>query len=110
MVAEVHRILMRGGVFMYPRDMKDPGKPGRLRLMYEANPMTMVIEQAGGLGSTGRERILDMTPEDIHQRVPVILGSRNEVERIERYHRDYDNGTDQRYTSPLFQERSLFAN
>jgi fructose-1,6-bisphosphatase I/sedoheptulose-1,7-bisphosphatase/fructose-1,6-bisphosphatase I len=110
MVAEVHRILMRGGVFMYPRDMKDPGKPGRLRLMYEANPMTMVIEQAGGLGSTGRGRILDVTPEDIHQRVPVILGSRNEVERIERYHRDYDSGTDERYTSPLFQERSLFAN
>jgi fructose-1,6-bisphosphatase len=110
MVAEVHRILMRGGVFMYPRDMKDPSKAGRLRLMYEANPMTMVVEQAGGLGSTGRSRILDISPEEIHQRVPVILGSRNEVERIERYHRDYDSGADQRYTSPLFQERSLFAN
>ena len=110
MVAEVHRILMRGGVFMYPRDIKDPGKPERLRLMYEANPMTMVIEQAGGLGSTGRARILDVTPEDIHQRVPLVLGSRNEVERIERYYREYDSGTDQRYTSPLFQERSLFAN
>lgn len=95
---------------MYPRDMKDPSKPGRLRLMYEANPMTMVIEQAGGLGSTGRARILGLTPEEIHQRVPVILGSRNEVERIERYHQDYDSGADQRYTSPLFQERSLFAN
>jgi len=110
MVAEVHRVLMRGGVFMYPRDMKDPSKAGRLRLMYEANPMTMVVEQAGGLGSTGRSRILDISPEEIHQRVPVILGSRNEVERIERYHRDYDSGADQRYTSPLFQERSLFAN
>jgi fructose-1,6-bisphosphatase I/sedoheptulose-1,7-bisphosphatase/fructose-1,6-bisphosphatase I len=110
MVAEVHRILMRGGVFMYPRDMKDPSKAGRLRLMYEANPMTMVVEQAGGLGSTGRKRILEIAPEEIHQRVPVILGSRNEVERIERYHQDYDSGADQRYTSPLFQERSLFAN
>jgi fructose-1,6-bisphosphatase I / sedoheptulose-1,7-bisphosphatase len=78
--------------------------------MYEANPMTMVVEQAGGLGSTGRKRILEIAPEEIHQRVPVILGSRNEVERIERYHQDYDSGADQRYTSPLFQERSLFAN
>ncbi len=109
MVAEVHRILMRGGVFMYPRDMKDPARPGRLRLMYEANPMSFVIEQAGGLGSTGRARILDVQPEQIHQRVPVILGSRNEVERIERYHHEHDSGTDQEYTSPLFHERSLFA-
>ncbi len=109
MVAEVHRILMRGGVFMYPRDMKDPGKPGRLRLMYEASPMSFVVEQAGGLGSTGRERLLDIAPDAIHQRVPVILGSRNEVERIERYHREYDSGTDEQYTSPLFHERSLFA-
>jgi len=90
MVADVHRILMRGGVFMYPKDSKDPSKPGRLRLMYEANPMTFVIEQAGGLGSTGRQRILDVQPESIHQRIPVILGSKNEVERIEEYHREYD--------------------
>lgn len=110
MVAEVHRILLRGGVFMYPRDMKDPSKPGRLRLMYEANPMSFVVEQAGGLGSTGRARLLDLTPDAIHQRVPVILGSKNEVERIERYHREYDSGTDEKYTSPLFHERSLFAN
>ena len=81
---------MRGGVFMYPKDSKDPSKPGRLRLMYEANPMTFVIEQAGGLGSTGRQRILDVQPESIHQRIPVILGSKNEVERIEEYHREYD--------------------
>ena len=90
MVADVHRILMRGGVFMYPKDTKDPSKPGRLRLMYEANPMTFVVEQAGGLGSTGRQRILDVQPESIHQRIPVILGSKNEVERIENYHRDHD--------------------
>ena len=110
MVADIHRILMRGGVFMYPRDTKDPSKAGRLRLMYEANPMSMVIEQAGGLGSTGRERILDLQPNDIHQRVPVVIGSRNEVERIEKYHREYDTGTDEKYSSPLFQERSLYAN
>ena len=78
--------------------------------MYEANPMSMVIEQAGGIGSTGRERILDLQPNDIHQRVPVVIGSRNEVERIEKYHQEYDSGTDEKYTSPLFQERSLFAN
>ena len=110
LVADIHRILMRGGVFMYPRDTKDPSKAGRLRLMYEANPMSMVIEQAGGIGSTGRERILDLAPHDIHQRVPVVIGSRNEVERIEKYHQEYDSGTDEKYTSPLFQERSLYAN
>ncbi len=108
MVAEVHRILMRGGIFMYPKDTKDPSKPGRLRLMYEANPMGMVIENAGGFASTGRSRILDVQPDTIHQRIPVILGSRNEVERIERYHQEYDSGTDKAYTSPLFKERSLF--
>ncbi len=86
MVAEVHRILNRGGVFMYPRDTKDLSKPGRLRLMYEANPMSFIIEQAGGMATTGRERILDLPPTDLHQRVPVILGSGNEVERIIRYH------------------------
>jgi fructose-1,6-bisphosphatase I/sedoheptulose-1,7-bisphosphatase/fructose-1,6-bisphosphatase I len=108
MVAEVHRILMRGGIFMYPKDTKDPSKPGRLRLMYEANPMGMVMEQAGGLATTGRVRILDVQPDTIHQRIGVILGSRNEVERIERYHTEFDNGTDQKYSSPLFKERSLF--
>lgn len=109
MVADIHRILMRGGVFMYPRDTKDPSKPGRLRLMYEANPMSFVVEQAGGIGSTGRMRILDIEPEQIHQRVPVIIGSRKEVERLERYHHEYDSGADEKYSSPLFQERSLFA-
>ena len=74
LVAEVHRILMRGGLFMYPKDTKDPGKPGRLRLLYEANPMAMLVEQAGGAASTGRGRILDVVPTSLHQRVPVILG------------------------------------
>ncbi|MGI9247095.1 MAG: class 1 fructose-bisphosphatase, partial [Steroidobacteraceae bacterium] len=86
MVAEVHRILVRGGVFMYPRDTRDPEKPGRLRLMYEANPIAFLVEQAGGAASTGRQRMLELLPHQLHQRVPVILGSRNEVERIVRYH------------------------
>jgi fructose-1,6-bisphosphatase I / sedoheptulose-1,7-bisphosphatase len=108
MVAEVHRILMRGGVFMYPRDTKDAAKPGRLRLMYEANPIGLLVEQAGGLATTGRARIRDLTPEHLHQRVPVILGSRAEVERIERYHGEHDKGLDKPFVSPLFNERSLF--
>ena len=108
MVAEVHRILMRGGLFMYPKDTKDPTKPGRLRLMYEANPISMLIEQAGGASSTGRGRLMEVAPEQLHQRVPVILGSRNEVLRIERYHAEHARGEDQPYESPLFNERSLF--
>ena len=86
MVADVHRILTRGGVFMYPMDEKCRDKGGKLRLMYEANPMAMIVEQAGGAATTGRERILDVAPNKLHQRVPVILGSRNEVERVTRYH------------------------
>jgi fructose-1,6-bisphosphatase I len=86
MVAEVHRILIRGGIFMYPKDTKDPAKAGKLRLMYEANPMSLIVEQAGGLSSTGRQRILDIQPEGLHQRVPVILGSRQEVEHVIGYH------------------------
>ena len=108
MVAEVHRILMRGGVFMYPRDTRDPSKPGRLRLMYEANPIGFLVEQAGGRCSTGRGRMLEVEPGGLHQRIPVILGSANEVERIERYHAEYDTGTDRPFKSPLFNERSLF--
>ncbi|OLL31511.1 fructose-bisphosphatase [Burkholderia sp. SRS-W-2-2016] len=108
MVAEVHRILMRGGVFMYPRDSKTPAMEGRLRLLYEANPMSFLIEQAGGLSSTGRERILDVQPQSLHGRVPVILGSKNEVERIARYHGEYDRGEDKPFSSPLFGTRSLF--
>ncbi|WCE05771.1 class 1 fructose-bisphosphatase [Pseudoxanthomonas sp. JBR18] len=86
MVADVHRILTRGGIFIYPWDAKDASKAGKLRLMYEANPMGMLVEQAGGLASTGRERILDIQPDQLHQRVPVFIGSREEVEAAERYH------------------------
>ena len=86
MVAEVHRVLSRGGIFMYPYDSRDPARPGRLRLMYEASPMALLIEQAGGSASTGYERMLDVQPTDLHQRVPVVLGSRNEVEQITSYH------------------------
>ena len=88
MVAEVYRILTRGGVFMYPYDLRDPSRAGKLRIMYEANPMAFIIEQAGGACSTGRERILDIKPKALHQRVPVILGSKNEVERIVGYHQE----------------------
>ncbi|MCG5499888.1 class 1 fructose-bisphosphatase [Ectothiorhodospira lacustris] len=90
MVAEVHRILTRGGIFMYPMDTKiqAKGQGGKLRLMYEANPMGFIIEQAGGAATTGRERIMSLDPEDIHQRVPVVLGSRNEVERVTGYHQE----------------------
>jgi fructose-1,6-bisphosphatase len=108
LVAEVHRILIRGGLFMYPKDSKDPGKSGRLRLLYEANPMAMLIEQAGGAASTGRIRIADLVPSELHQRVPLILGCRAEVERIERYHLEHEQGLDCIYSSPLFKERSLF--
>jgi fructose-1,6-bisphosphatase I len=84
MVADVYRTLSRGGIFMYPRDAKH--KDGRLRLMYEANPMALIVEQAGGAATDGHQRILDIAPERLHQRVGVILGSRNEVERVTRYH------------------------
>jgi fructose-1,6-bisphosphatase I len=87
MVAEVHRILTRGGIFMYPFDTKEAGKAGKLRLMYEANPMSFIVEQAGGVSSTGRERIMELQPTGLHQRVPVILGSKNEVERVIKYHK-----------------------
>ena len=86
MVADVHRIMTRGGIFMYPLDSKMQDKGGKLRLMYEANPMAFLVEQAGGAATTGRQRILDIQPESLHQRVPVILGSKNEVERVTGYH------------------------
>jgi fructose-1,6-bisphosphatase I len=86
MVADVHRIMTRGGVFMYPWDKREPNKPGKLRLMYEANPMAWLIEQAGGAATNGRQRILDIQPTQLHERVSVVLGSRNEVERVTAYH------------------------
>ena len=88
MVADVHRILTRGGVFLYPWDRREPDKPGKLRLMYEANPMAFIVEQAGGAASTGTQRIMDLVPTKLHQRVSVILGSKNEVERAASYHAD----------------------
>ena len=90
MVADVHRIMMRGGVFMYPWDARDPAKPGKLRLMYEANPMSMLIEQAGGMATDGRCRILDIKPSSLHERVAVALGSKNEVARLTQYHLEAD--------------------
>jgi fructose-1,6-bisphosphatase I / sedoheptulose-1,7-bisphosphatase len=108
LVAEVHRILIRGGVFMYPKDTRDASRPGRLRLLYEANPMSLLVEQAGGRATTGSQPLMELEPEALHQRVPLILGSRNEVERIERYHADYRSGADRPFVSPLFNERSLF--
>ena len=88
MVADVHRILTRGGIFMYPWDAREPSKPGKLRLMYEANPMAFIVEQAGGAATDGTTRILDIQPKALHQRVGVVLGSKNEVERLTAYHRD----------------------
>jgi fructose-1,6-bisphosphatase I len=88
MVADVHRILTRGGIFMYPADARDPGKPGKLRLMYEANPMSFLVEQAGGASTDGHQRILDIQPEGLHQRVAVFLGSKEEVARATAYHKE----------------------
>jgi fructose-1,6-bisphosphatase I / sedoheptulose-1,7-bisphosphatase len=105
MVAEAHRILMRGGVFMYPRDTRDPAKPGRLRLLYEANPIGFVIEQAGGRASTGRQPVLGVRPSALHQRIGLVFGSKNEVERIERYHHE---PMPSEAPAPLFATRSLF--
>lgn len=90
MVADVHRIMTRGGVFMYPADRRDPDKPGKLRLMYEANPMAMLVEQAGGMATDGQQRILDIQPVKLHQRVAVFLGSREEVQRVTGYHQQND--------------------
>ncbi|RFO94890.1 class 1 fructose-bisphosphatase [Rhodoferax lacus] len=105
MVAEAHRILMRGGVFLYPRDTKDTSKPGRLRLLYEANPIGMLMEQAGGRASTGEMPMMGVQPTSLHQRIGLVFGSKNEVERIERYHAEPQQ---KESNTPLFAERSLF--
>ncbi|MEI7446485.1 MAG: class 1 fructose-bisphosphatase [Burkholderiales bacterium] len=86
MVADVHRIMTRGGIFMYPADRREPDKPGKLRLLYEANPMSFLVEQAGGMATNGRQRIMDIQPSKLHERVAVFLGSRNEVARATGYH------------------------
>lgn len=106
LVAETHRILMRGGVFLYPRDRKDPARAGRLRLLYEASPISFLIEQAGGAASTGRERLMEVEPESLHQRIGFVFGSKQEVSRIEGYHRDEPP---EAFDSPLFGRRGLFA-
>jgi fructose-1,6-bisphosphatase I/sedoheptulose-1,7-bisphosphatase len=105
LVAEAHRILMRGGVYMYPRDRKDLAKAGRLRLLYEANPIGFLIEQAGGRASTGREPVLNIKPEGLHQRIGFVFGAKSEVERIERYHHEYN---DFEFKAPLFGTRTIF--
>ncbi|MEO7050735.1 MAG: class 1 fructose-bisphosphatase [Rhodanobacter sp.] len=107
MVAEAHRILVRGGVFLYPRDDRVPGRAGRLRLLYEANPISFLMEQAGGRASTGRQPVLGVPPGELHQRIGLVFGSRHEVERIEAYHHER---TSCDASHPLFVERSMFRN
>jgi fructose-1,6-bisphosphatase I len=107
MVAEAHRVLARGGIYMYPADVREGYHRGRLRLIYEANPVGFLIEQAGGGASTGRERILELQPQSLHQRVPLLFGSRDEVERLDRYHIE-PHPIGER--SPLFGRRGLFRN
>ncbi len=107
LVAEAHRILVRGGVYMYPRDRKDLEKAGRLRLLYETNPIGFLVEQAGGRASTGYQPILGVVPESLHQRIGFVFGARAEVERIERYHRDHNEFE---YDAPLFGTRGLYCN
>ena len=92
MVADVHRILTRGGIFIYPWDRREPERAGKLRLLYEANPMALLVEQAGGAATDGRQRILDLAPTQLHQRVPVFLGSREEVAYVSALHRTHDAG------------------
>nr|WP_281285825.1 class 1 fructose-bisphosphatase [Nocardioides humi] len=106
LVAEAHRILTRGGVFLYPRDTKTPDMRGRLRLLYEANPIAFLVEQAGGLATTGRMPVLDVQPTDLHQRVGFIFGCREEVERIVRYHHEPGDADDASY--PLYGLRGLY--
>jgi fructose-1,6-bisphosphatase I len=106
MVAEAHRILVRGGVYLYPSDARQGYRNGRLRLIYEANPIAFLMEQADGRGSTGREAILDRVPRLVHERVPLVFGARQEVERIERYHL---GSSPKAETSPLFGQRGLFV-
>lgn len=105
LVAELHRILTRGGVFLYPRDTKQPDRAGRLRLLYEAAPVAFLVEQAGGRASTGRRRVLDVVPDGLHQRIPLVFGASEEVERVETLHADAQPDADDQ---PLFGSRGLF--
>lgn len=106
LVAEVYRILTRGGVFLYPSDARAGYDNGRLRLTYEAHPMAMIVEQAGGSASTGRERILDLTAQNLHQRVPLVMGSSNEVRRVEEL--NCDPLLVASVSAPLFARRGFF--
>jgi fructose-1,6-bisphosphatase I len=106
MVAEAHRVLTRGGVYLYPGDARQGYHNGRLRLLYEANPIALLMEQAGAAASTGRARILDCMPRLLHERVPLIFGSSAEVERLQRYHVDPHPLGDR---APLFGRRGLFS-
>lgn len=108
LVAETHRILTRGGVFLYPRDTKDPSAHGRLRLVYECNPIGMLVEQAGGRASTGEKPVLDVIPTSLHQRIGFVFGSREEVDRVEQYHRQPRAMSEPEYDMQLFGERGLF--
>jgi fructose-1,6-bisphosphatase I len=105
LVAEAFRILVRGGIFLYPADRRPGYEHGRLRLVYEAQPIALVIEQAGGAASDGFERILDLTPRQLHQRTPLIFGSSDKVARVERYHAGPPSSSER---SPLFVRRGLF--
>jgi fructose-1,6-bisphosphatase len=108
LVAEVYRLLLCGGVFLCPREITESGRQGTLSLVFEANPLAMLVEQAGGAASTGRARILEIEPQSLDQRLPVILGSLREVERLERFHSMYDRGEELTFKTPLFNARSLF--
>ena len=108
LVAEVHRIMLRGGAFLHPRDTRDTTIPGHVHLLTAANPIAMLIEQAGGAASTGRMAILDVEPHDIHQQIPLIMGARKDVERLQNYHLAYDRGESMHFESPLFKQRSIF--
>ncbi|HEX8989111.1 MAG TPA: class 1 fructose-bisphosphatase [Rhodocyclaceae bacterium] len=108
LIAEAYRVLTRGGVFLYPVDEKTRSQGGRLGLIYEANPIAFIMEQAGGAAITGRNRILDVVPNELHQRAPFIFGSKDEVDRLFEYHKEYVEGRDQAYDLPLFSNRSLF--
>jgi fructose-1,6-bisphosphatase I/sedoheptulose-1,7-bisphosphatase len=105
LVVEAHRVLMRGGLFLCPRDTREDGRQGRLRLLYEANPIGLLVEQAGGRASTGFGPVLAVQPRDIHERTGFIFGARAEVDRLERYHRDHNEVP---HDAPLFRSRGLF--
>jgi len=108
LAAETYRVLVRGGVSIFPLDTSDASKSGRLHLLYEANPIAMIVEQADGAASTGRGRVLDAVPTRLHERVPLIFGAKDEVARLDRYHDAFDRGEGFTFETPLFNARSLF--